>query len=149
MRVQDVLRKRVATIGRSAGAEEAWNLMKSLKVRHLVVMDGSEIAGIVSEGDLGPDPTFRQEHDVEGVMTPHAVAATPEMTVRQAANLMRGRTIGCLPVVDGGKLVGIVTVSDLLALIGRGLERPIADRKRWVLKARAPRVKQAPVHGLV
>jgi predicted transcriptional regulator len=45
------------------------------------------------------------------------------MTVRQAATLMRGWSIGCLPVVDGQGLVGIVTVSDLLGLIARGEAR--------------------------
>jgi len=61
------------------------------------------------------------------------------MTLRQAANLLRGRTIGCLPVVEGGELVGILTTTDLLELIGRGAEKPVAKGKRWVLKGRGPR----------
>jgi CBS domain-containing protein len=146
MRVQDVMRKRVATIGRSAAAEDAWNQMKSLKVRHLVVQEGSDVVGVVSERDLGPDERFRRERNVEDVMTPNAIEASPETSVREAANVMRGRTIGCLPVVDKGKLVGIITVSDLLTLIGRGIERPVGESKRWLLKARAPRTKAPIAH---
>ena len=74
-------------------------------------------------------------------MTSPAVTASPRMTLRQAANLLRGRTIGCLPVVEGGKLVGILTTTDLLELIGRGIERPTAKGKRWVMKGRGPRRK--------
>jgi acetoin utilization protein AcuB len=67
------------------------------------------------------------------------------MTVRQAANLLRGRTIGCLPVVEDGAILGIVTTIDLLELIGRGAERPVPKTRRWVLKDRGPRRK--PVAG--
>ncbi len=41
-------------------------------------------------------------------------------TLRKAANVMRGRTIGCLPVMERGKLVGIITISDVLRLLGQG-----------------------------
>ena len=44
----------------------------------------------------------------------------PEATVRQAANRLRGRGVGCLAVMDDGRLRGIVTTQDLLELIGRG-----------------------------
>jgi CBS domain-containing protein len=61
--------------------------------------------------------------------------------VREAANLMRGRSIGCLPVLDGRKLVGIVTVTDLLELLGRGAERPMARGRRAVMAGRGHRRK--------
>jgi CBS-domain-containing membrane protein len=63
--------------------------------------------------------------------------------VREAANLMRGHRAGSLPVVDGGKLVGIVTVWDFLDLIGRGADRPVAHAERWVLNNRG-RTPHAP-----
>jgi CBS domain-containing protein len=63
------------------------------------------------------------------------------MTIRQAANLLRGRTIGCLPVLEDGKLVGILTTTDLLELIGRASERPVSKGKRWVMKGRGARRK--------
>jgi CBS domain-containing protein len=45
-------------------------------------------------------------------------------TLRAVANLMRGRTIGGAPVVEGHRLVGIVTITDLLEALGRGIDRP-------------------------
>jgi acetoin utilization protein AcuB len=74
-------------------------------------------------------------------MSAPVISAAARMTVRKAANLLRGRTIGCLPVVEEGKLVGIVTISDLLERIGRGSERPIERGRRWILKGRGPRRK--------
>ncbi len=79
-------------------------------------------------------------------MTAPAISAAPDMTIRKAANLLRGRSIGCLPVMDGGHLVGIVTTSDLLERIGRGVERPVSRGKRWILKGRGPRRKSVVGH---
>ena len=54
---------------------------------------------------------------------------------------MRGRTIGCLPVVERGRLMGIVTVTDLLDLLGRGLDRS-TQPERASLHYRVPHRKQ-------
>jgi len=54
---------------------------------------------------------------------------------------MRGRTIGCLPVVEEGRLAGIVTMADLLALLDAGADRPVRPPRRWVMKGRGPRRK--------
>ena len=118
--------------------------MKLKGIRHLVVKNDSELVGVLSQRDLGaPDQfDFREKRRVAEVMTTHVVTASPDMSLKQAANLMRGRTIGCLPVVEEGhpsRLVGIITVSDLLDLLGRGIDRP-AQGQRATLKARGPRV---------
>jgi acetoin utilization protein AcuB len=69
------------------------------------------------------------------------VAGHPEMTLRQAANRLRGRSIGCLPVMEDDELVGILTTTDLLEILGKGVERPAAKGTRWILKGRGPRRK--------
>ena len=145
MRVQDVMTRHVETIDRQENAQVAFDSMKLKGIRHLVVKNGnSELVGVLSQHDLGmPDQyDFREKHRVAELMSTHVVTASPGMSVKQAANLMRGRTIGCLPVVEEGRpsrLVGIVTVSDLLELLGRGVDRP-AQGQRVTLKARGPRV---------
>ena len=53
-------------------------------------------------------------------MTPDVLVATPQTPLKRAAALMRGNNIGCLPIVDGKHLVGIITTSDLLDLIATG-----------------------------
>lgn len=114
----------VETVHVDESAESAWGRMKSRRIRHLVVTRGADVAGVVSDRDLGGarGQTIRKGKTIADFMTPHVIATHPEATIRQAANLMRGRTIGCLPVVEEGRLVGIITVSDLLDLIARGTE---------------------------
>lgn len=144
MRVQDVMTPHVRTIGADQSAEAAYTSMKALNVHHLVVRDDdAALVGVVSSHDLGApaEEEYRRNRKVADVMSPHVVTAEPEMSIRQAANLMRGRSINCLPVVQPGRtphLVGIVTTSDLLEVLGHGIDRPKHPERR-VLKARAPR----------
>ncbi len=53
MRVQDIMSRAIQTISATAAADEAWNLMRLRSIRHLVVMDGSEVVGLLSERDAG------------------------------------------------------------------------------------------------
>jgi acetoin utilization protein AcuB len=80
-------------------------------------------------------------------MTGRVVTVPPTTTVRQAANLMRGRSIGCLVVTDPTRIVGIVTVSDLLELLGQGADRGVVSTTRWTLKHRAPHRKRHQAAG--
>jgi acetoin utilization protein AcuB len=146
MRVQDVMTRRVETVSAGESAGNAFQRMRSNRIHHLIVTQGREVLGVVSSRDLGALGTFRQVQSVEDVMTSPAVTATPEMTLRQAANLLRGRTIGCLPVMEEGRLVGILTITDLLETLGRGVDRPTAKGKRWVMKGRGPRRKSVIGH---
>lgn len=142
MRVGDVMSPAVKTIAPDAAAEDAWRLMRAERIHHLVVNEGGTIVGVISNRDLGgteAGTSGRAGRRVSAVMTAQTVTATPRTTLREAANLMRGRGIGCLPIVDGKRLVGILTVTDLLDLIGRGAERPVEQAKRWTLKHRGPR----------
>lgn len=140
MRVQDMMTRRVQTIGVTESVSAAVERMRRSRIRHLVVMHDGKPAGIVSSGDVRAlDPV--RDRRVDEIMTTPAVTATPDMTMRKAANLLRGRSIGCLPVVEDGTLVGIVTTSDLLERIGRGVEHPVSRGKRWILKGRGPRRK--------
>jgi CBS domain-containing protein len=139
------MERRVETVGPELPAEDAWNIMRLQSIRHLVVVKGAQVVGVLSDRDLGSlrGRPVRQGHTVQDLMTADVVIASPRTSVREAANLMRGRTIGCLPVLERGRLAGIVTVSDLLELIGRGSERPVAKTKRWTLRHRAMRPRQA------
>ena len=144
MRVQDVMSERVQTVPPGYSAEEAFQVMRIRGVHHLAVVDGNRLVGLLSDRDAGSrrGAAVRQRRTVADLMTPHVVAVTPATTVRQAANLMRGRSIGSLIVSDGGRIVGIVTVSDLLEVLGRGIDRP-APVARPTLKYRSPHAKRA------
>jgi CBS domain-containing protein len=143
MRVKDVMTKEVARISPSATADEAWRLMRERRIHHLVVTDGRRVVGVVSERDAGGrmGSTVRQNRRVGDLMTAPAVTVESDATIRKAANLMRGRSIGSLVVLDNDRSVGIITVSDLLELVGRGIDRGAATTTRWTLRHRAPHRK--------
>ncbi|HLG20258.1 MAG TPA: CBS domain-containing protein [Bdellovibrionota bacterium] len=138
MRLQDIMNPTVHTILPQESAEAAYQRMRQDRIHHLVVIHGKQVVGVVSERDLGSGhgETLRKNRTVGDFISTPAISAPPFMTVRQAANLMRGQSIGCLPVTDAKGLVGIVTISDLLELIGRGSEKPIQNRTRWTMRHR-------------
>jgi acetoin utilization protein AcuB len=140
MRLDDIMSTEVKTIGPGATLGEARTLMETSGIHHLVVVEGGLVVGVLSARDVGGrSSNGRDAGLVESAMSPHVVSMAPDATIRQAANRLRGRGIGCLAVMDGSKLRGIVTTSDLLELIGRGVERPIERSTRWNLRGRGPR----------
>jgi acetoin utilization protein AcuB len=145
MRAAEIMTKDVQTVPASMPAAQAWELMRRKRIHHLVVAAGSEIVGVLSERDAGgrSGSSLRARSSVAGLMTTAVVTVAPDATIRKIANLMRGRTIGCVPVVQGRRLMGIVTISDLLDLLGRGVGRP-AKATRHDLHYRVPhrRVKR-------
>ena len=151
MRVQDVMTEDVQTMSPDDSVEDAWELMRRQGFHHVVVTSGSSaVMGILSDRDAGGTrgSSLRRGRTVEELMTRHVVTVDPSTTVRRAANLMRGRSIGCVVVANRGHVVGIVTVADLLELLGRGSDRQIAATKRWTLKHRSPHRKRVAATGL-
>ena len=124
MRVFEVMTSEVEIVSPTTKAADAANRMRMNQIRHLVVKDGRAIVGVLSDRDVrSRGEVDLAQRSVADLMTRSAVSIGPNDTVRAAANVMRGRTLGCLPVVERGKLVGIVTVTDLLELLGRGADR--------------------------
>jgi CBS-domain-containing membrane protein len=84
---------------------------------------------------------------VQDVMTNGVKTIAPTVAAEDAWNVMRlnGRSIGCLVVVESDRAIGIVTVSDLLELVGRGLDRGAAITERRTLNHRAPHRKSKGV----
>jgi acetoin utilization protein AcuB len=142
MRVQDIMTGAVETTTPDATADEAWGIMKREGIHHLVVKDGSRLVGLLSSRDLGGarGGGARAGRQVADLMTPGVVTVAPTETVRKAANLMRGRTLGSLVVSDKGRLVGMITVADLLDVLGHGGGR--ASVRRHTLSHRAPHRKR-------
>jgi acetoin utilization protein AcuB len=138
MRLGDIMSEEVETIAASAPLADAREQMKRQEVRHLLVTDGASVVGVLSERDVSRrrgNGTLK----VRDAMSTPVVIAGPRTNVREAANLMRGNRIGCLPIVDGGQPVGVITVSDLLDLIGKGVSRAPAGSQHWEEKHRGHR----------
>ena len=132
MRVQEVMTQGVRTVRPTMLADDAWTLMKTDDIHHLVVTEGRKIVGLLSNRDAGgrSGGAVRNGRTVADLMTSNVVTIDRQETLRKAANLMRGRTIGCLPVTQGTRLVGIVTTSDLLNAIRGGADRPSRQARR-------------------
>jgi acetoin utilization protein AcuB len=144
MRVQDVMTRGVTTVTPATPAVDAWNLMRLRGIHHLVVTDPTGVVGVVSDRDGGGrrGSALRTNKAVADLMSTPAVTVEPTTTVRAAANTMRGRSIGCLVAVKSGRPVGIVTVTDLLQLLGQGGDRGVEAGRRWTLRHRSPHRKQ-------
>ncbi len=132
MRLKDIMSEPVEAIRPETIVSAAEAKMQQERIHHLVVASGRDVLGVISRRDLAGAPP---EAQIGGLMASNVVTASPNMTVRDAANRLRGRGVGCLPVVDRGRLVGIVTIADLLELIGCG----VPNTTRWTLPARGPR----------
>jgi CBS domain-containing protein len=132
MYLRDIMSTNIEAARPGESLERAERRMRSRGIHHLVVISRGTVVGLICEATL-------QARLADGVATVgnamhrHILTASPEMTVAQAARMMRGRAEGALPVFAGTRLVGIVTISDLLDVLGR----------RFASKARAPRAPAA------
>ena len=141
MRVKDVMRKQVRTIQPSESTDQAKELFRRYDIHHLVVVDKKDVVGMIADRDL---LGVTGDTTVQRAMMRNPVTITPDETVRKAAALMTGHVIGSLPVIDDGKLVGIVTSYDLVALLAKGSTRPAANaRERRTGPTREPKKRAA------
>jgi CBS domain-containing membrane protein len=136
-RVRDIMSTPVEFLEIGDSLDLAQHLMKAGRVRHLPVVDGQQhVIGLVTHRKLlsawvgHGDPTHERPADVareipvDMLMETSVYTTTPDTPAAQAARLIETRKIGCLPVVDGGKLIGIVTEADFVRFARKVLERP-------------------------
>lgn len=135
------MRRKVETIREDGSAEHALQRMRAKKLRHLVVMRGDRVVGIVSDRDLAAlfAGGLRIDRTIDQVMSRGVATAAPLDSIEAAAKRMRRRKIGALPVVDRGRLAGIVTVSDLLAWV----EKRLAVRRSAARKGERRKVSRS------
>ncbi|MDR7480921.1 MAG: CBS domain-containing protein [Armatimonadota bacterium] len=132
MLVRDCMTPDPTTVAPQTSLGDALRVMRRQRIRHLPVMERDRLVGIVTWTDLmraSPSPAsglaaweipeLLAQAPVRDVMTEHPVTVAPDLPVEDAARLLRERKIGSLPVVDGDRLVGIVTESDLFDALVR------------------------------
>lgn len=137
MNVGDLMERDVATLKPSDDLSLVEDIMKLGHIRHLPIVRGQKLVGIVSQRDLlhaSVSSLLRMSRSTErgwlgripvrGVMTKKVVTVDAHTSVHDAAKLMLEKRIGCLPVVDGDLLVGLFTESDCLRYLARVLELP-------------------------
>jgi acetoin utilization protein AcuB len=126
--VRDSMVRDVVTVSPGTTAAEALRLCREKGIRHLPVMEGGRLAGIISDRDLRlatpalGDPNRAaalEKIRVGDEMSREVTTADPEDPIEQAAMTMHEKKIGGLPVVEGDELVGILTSSDVMAAFVR------------------------------
>jgi acetoin utilization protein AcuB len=124
--VKDSMTREVVVLSPQTTGAEALGLCTERRIRHLPVLEEGRLVGIVSDRDLRSaapalgDPeraSALEKIRIADVMSPDVITAHPDDPVEEAANKMRERKIGCLPVVEGGELVGIITSSDVMGAL--------------------------------
>ncbi|MBM3166101.1 MAG: CBS domain-containing protein [Chloroflexi bacterium] len=125
MKVKDVMTWNVVTIPSDTPIMEAKKIMQTHKVLRIPVVDKGKLVGIVTKERIdrqGPSPAtslsvweinyLLAKMTVREVMQKDLVTVTPDTSVEYAVALAQSKGVGALPVVDSGKLVGIVTTND-------------------------------------
>ena len=120
MLVRDIMRSPAVAVSPDTTLGDAYGLMREKGIRHLPVLEAGRLVGVVTDRDLRlatsvltPQP-FPPGSCVAEVLSRRPVTADPGDPVEDAARRMREGKIGCLPVVENGRVIGIITGIDLL-----------------------------------
>jgi CBS domain-containing protein len=109
--------KNVVTLPINASVHEAVQLLNKHKIGCLVIVHDNEIAGIITERDLLERVLEKcknpKETRVSEIMTRNVITGTPNMDTLEATRLMFKLKVKKLPITDGNKLVGIITLTDI------------------------------------
>lgn len=127
MRVREWMSASPTTVPPRTPVPEARELMQRKVIRHLLVVEGERLLGIITDRDIRlnlPSPAtslsvweinyLLTKLKVSEVMTKAVITVEPDRAIEDAARLMLEHRIGALPVTDNGRLVGILTETDLL-----------------------------------
>lgn len=127
MLVKEIMSKQLVTLSADSKLGFAEDIMYLGRIRHLPVVNGKEIVGILTQRDLykasltsivtnwEENKTFLDSVKVAEVMTKDVIAISQDTSIEDAAQIMIDKKVGCLPVVEGRNiLLGLITETDVL-----------------------------------
>ena len=127
MKVRELMTREPLSVSLDTPVVDARRTMLEHRFRHLLVTDGGRLAGIITDRDIRlnlPSPAtslsvweinyLLARMTVASVMTTGVITVDPERDAVEAARIMLDHKIGALPVVDAGRVVGIMTETDIL-----------------------------------
>lgn len=125
--VREIMQTKIVTVGVTERLSTVEDIMTLGRVRHMPVVHGGKLVGVLSERDLlraslselGVSGTearraFLHAIEIAQVMSSPAITIDPDASIPLAARLMADHRIGCLPVIEGEALVGLITETDVL-----------------------------------
>ena len=130
MIVGEVMSKKLVTVKKSDSLKKAQDIMVEKSIRHLPVMNGTELLGIITESDIRSafmgkgsksnsgkvQALHPSKMKVSDYMTPDPMIVVPETHIEDAALIIYKYKIGALPVIKRNKLVGIISIMDILGI---------------------------------
>jgi len=126
--VSEIMSKHLITLNSTDTLETAESLFKKNKIRHIPVVNGEHIIGMLSYTDLlrisfvdavddddeNVESIVYNMFTIEQVMTKNIVSVTADTTIKEVAEILAVKEFHALPIVDDKKLVGIMTTTDLI-----------------------------------
>jgi CBS domain-containing protein len=126
VRISDVMTAAAVTDRPDDSVASAARKMREQQTGSLLVMDGEQLVGIITERDVlrAVAENVPLDTPISDVMSKDLVTAEPGTSLREAARIMTERWIRHLPVLEGGRLVGIVSQRDLAGVLAGALNEP-------------------------
>jgi CBS domain-containing protein len=128
--VRDFMARHPQVLGCNDTLDLAEDIMTMGRIRHLPILNEGELVGIVSQRDMfrsaavtalgfavDTQKALVKTIRIKEIMTEKVVTISPDATMKEAARIMIDKKIGCLPVVEGMKLIGIITETDILRYV--------------------------------
>lgn len=117
MQVSQIMSKKIFAITPDKGVGQALQEMQKHNIRHLPVVKGERMVGWITSRDLREVllASMLEKITVADVMLQAPITVTPDTDVEEAARLIHEHKIGGMPVVEGEKLVGVITMMDLIS----------------------------------
>ncbi|HEX2025050.1 MAG TPA: CBS domain-containing protein [Actinomycetota bacterium] len=143
MRISEVMTEAAVTDRPDDTLRQAAVKMREQQTGSLLVLDGNDLVGIVTERDVLKAVATGMDLDapIAEVMSKDVVTVEPGTSLREAARIMAERWIRHLPVLDGERLVGIVSQRDLAGVLAGALNEP-DDLRRLIEASALPRARR-------
>ncbi|MCZ4295450.1 CBS domain-containing protein [Vibrio sinaloensis] len=128
IKVEDMMTRSPHTLLRSHNLADAKSMMEALDIRHIPIIDADrKLLGVISQRDvlaaqesslqqIPENQSFTLNTPLYEIMKTGVMTVAPQAGLKESAIYMQKHKVGCLPVVDRGQLVGIITDSDFVAI---------------------------------
>ncbi len=148
MLVKEIMKRNVVTVRPDVSVMEAAKIMNERRIGSLVIIDGvGRVVGILTERDIMrgvvAEGKRSSEVDISKIMTKKVIVISPEVSLEDAADIMTENRIKKLPVVEEGKVVGMITSTDLISY-----EKNLVEKISFLLASNeTPTIEGKPFGG--